>query len=139
MAAGAWAARDSEAYCRAMHRPAIVDLSLELLAPLDSIGAVRAQRMFGGWGLYAGEVFVALILQDQLYLKAGPETAARFAAAGCQPFSYEAKGRRVSLGFWSAPAEAMESAALMEPWARLALQAALAARPRARKRTRTRA
>lgn len=107
-----------------MNHPAMVDLCLELLAPL---GDVRARRMFGGWGLWAGDVFVALVLNDQLYLKTRPETTAAFAAAGCQPFTYSAKGRTVSIGFWSAPAEAMESPALMQPWARLALQAALAA------------
>lgn len=108
-----------------MNRPAIVELSLELLAGL---GAVRARRMFGGWGLWAGDVFVALVAQDQLYLKAGAQTAPLFAAAGCRPFVYEAKGRPMTLSSWSAPAEAMDSRALMEPWARLALQAALAAR-----------
>ena len=45
---------------------AMVELSVELLAPL---GAVRVRRMFGGWGLYVGDVFVALVLDDQLYLK----------------------------------------------------------------------
>jgi DNA transformation protein len=123
-----------------MNRPAMVDLCLELLAPL---GDVRARRMFGGWGLWAGDVFVALVLNDQLYLKTRPETTEAFAAAGCQPFTYSAKGRTVSIGFWSAPAEAMESPALMEPWARLALKAALAARgataPRRRRRALTNA
>jgi len=114
---------------------AMVELSVELLAPL---GAVRVRRMFGGWGLYVGDVFVALVLEDQLYLKTRPETTEAFAAAGCRPFTYSAKGRAVTIGYWSAPAEAMESPALMEPWARLALKAALAARgataPRRRRR-----
>jgi DNA transformation protein len=108
-----------------MNRPPIVDLSLELLATL---GNVRTRRMFGGWGLYAGDAFVGLILNEQLYLKTRPETASVFAAAGCQPFSYSARGRTVTIAFWSAPAEAMDSPASMEPWARLALQAALAGR-----------
>ena len=108
-----------------MNRPAIVELSLELLA---SLGAVRARRMFGGWGLYAGDAFVALIADDQLYLRAQAQTAPSFAAAGCRPFVFQAKGRTMTLSYWCAPAEAMDSPALMEPWARLALQAALAAR-----------
>jgi DNA transformation protein len=33
----------------------------------------------------------------------------------------------VTMGYWTAPPEALESAALMAPWARLALQAALSA------------
>jgi len=115
---------------------AMVELSVELLAPL---GAVRVRRMFGGWGLYVGDVFVALVLEDQLYLKTRPETTEAFAAAGCRPFTYSAKGRTVSIGYWSAPAEAMESPALMEPWARLALKAALAARGATALRRRRRA
>jgi DNA transformation protein len=84
--------------------------------------------MFGGWGLYVDDLFVAIIAFDRLYLKAGADTRAAFAAAGCEPFVYDAKGQQVSLGYWTAPAEALESPALMQPWARRALQAALSAR-----------
>lgn len=87
--------------------------------------------MFGGWGLYVDDVFVGLIAFDRLYLKIDDESCARFQAAGCQPFVYDAKGKRVTIGYWSAPPEAMESPALMLPWARLAMQAALRARAKA--------
>lgn len=106
-------------------RPGFVDHCLELLAPL---GAVRARRMFGGWGLYADDIFVALIAGEHLYLKADAQTQAAFEAEGCTPFVYSAAEKTVSLGYWSAPAEALDAPALMLPWARLALQAALRAR-----------
>lgn len=106
----------------------IVAHSLELLAPL---GSVRAKRMFGGHGIYLDDHFIAIVAWERLYLKANDATQARFQEAGCEPFTYEAAGaRRVTMNYWTAPAEAMESPALMAPWARLALQAALAA-PRA--------
>jgi DNA transformation protein and related proteins len=73
---------------------------LELLAPL---GAPRARRMFGGRGLYVDDLFIALILAERLYLKVDAQTRARFEAAGCLPFTYEAKGKRVSLGYFTAP------------------------------------
>ena len=104
---------------------ALVELGLELLAPL---GAVRSRRMFGGWGLYVDDLFIALIAFDRLYLKADASTRERFVAAGCEPFTYGAKGQQMSINYWTAPADAMESPALMAPWARLALQAALTAR-----------
>lgn len=116
-----------------MAEPEFVSHCRELLAAL---GAVRVRRMFGGWGLYVDELFVAIIAFDRLYLKADAASRPRFEAAGCQPFVYDARGRAVSLGYWTAPDEALESPALMAPWARLALQAALAARaaaPAARK------
>jgi DNA transformation protein len=104
---------------------ALLDHCLELLAPL---GAVRAQRMFGGHGLYCDDLFFGLIAADRLYLKVGPESLAAFVAAGSERFVYEARGKSMAMGYWTAPPEAMESRALMQPWGRLALAAALRAR-----------
>jgi DNA transformation protein len=84
--------------------------------------------MFGGWGLYLDGLFVALIAFDRLYLKADAASRGAFADAGCEPFVYRGAGKEVTMGYWTAPAEALESPALMAPWARRALQAALSAR-----------
>ncbi len=102
-----------------------IDHCLELLHPL---GLPRAQRMFGGHGLYLDGLFIAIVADEQLFLKADATTRAAFEAAGCQPFTYLAKGRPMQMNYWSVPAEAMESTAQMQPWARLALEAALRAR-----------
>ena len=114
--------------------------SVELLQPL---GSVRSRRMFGGHGLYVDDLFVALIAYDRLFLKADAETRAAFEAAGCEPFVYEGGGnKQVSVSYFTAPPDAMESPALMQPWARLALAAALrarAAKKPARRKTRLRA
>lgn len=98
---------------------------LELLAPL---GATRSRRMFGGHGLYVDDLFVALIAFERLYLKADLQTRPRFEAAGCEPFAYTAKDKSVTLGYYTAPDDAMESPAYMQPWGRLALEAALRAK-----------
>jgi len=94
----------------------------------ESLGGARSRRMFGGHGLYVDDLFVAIIALDRLYLKTDSSTRERFERAGSEPFVYEAKERAVRLGYWSAPDDAMESPRLMEPWARLALAAALHAR-----------
>jgi DNA transformation protein and related proteins len=104
---------------------ALVDHCLELLSPL---GAVRAKRMFGGHGLYVDELFIALIAFERLYLKVDAQTQAAFEAAACEPFVYDGKGKLVTMSYWTVPAEAMESPALMQPWARQAIAAALRAR-----------
>lgn len=101
---------------------------------LGSVGTVRARRMFGGHGFYVDEVFIAIATGEALYLKGDEATQVRFGAEGCHPFVYEAKGRRVSLGYWTAPDDAMESPASMRPWARLAMEAALRAAQGKRKR-----
>lgn len=109
--------------------PDFVAHCAELLAPL---GAVRTMRMFGGWGLYVDELFVAIVADERLFLKTDEAGAARHAAAGCEPFCFIKGGETITTHYWSAPADAMDSPALMQPWARSALQAALAARARPR-------
>ncbi|MBC8056465.1 MAG: TfoX/Sxy family protein, partial [Rhizobiales bacterium] len=98
---------------------------VELLAPL---GAVRSRRMFGGHGLYVDDLFVALIAFERLYLKADALTRSAFESAACAPFVYEGGGKTVTMSYFSAPEDAMESPPAMQPWARLALAAALRAR-----------
>jgi DNA transformation protein and related proteins len=98
---------------------------IELLAPL---GAVRARRMFGAWGLYLDDLFFAVIAFERLYLKTDALTQAQFEAAGGEPFRVEMKGRPMTMAYWTVPAEAMDSPALMQPWARQAVAAALRAR-----------
>jgi DNA transformation protein and related proteins len=104
---------------------------LELFAPL---GVPRARRMFGGHGLYIDDLFMALVIGERLYLKTDALTRPLFEAAGSEPFVYDSAGKSVSVAYFSAPDDAMESPPLMEPWARHALSAALrarAAKPRA--------
>jgi DNA transformation protein and related proteins len=103
----------------------------ELLAPL---GEVRSKRMFGGYGLYVDGVFIAIVAGDTLSMKVDEQTRDRFAAAGGRQFEYLRQGRSQHAAYWAAPAEAMESAAAMLPWGRLALDAALRARGRQRRR-----
>lgn len=105
--------------------PDFVTHCLELLA---SLGPTRARRMFGGHGLYADDLFVALVLGEQLYVKADGTSRPQFEAAGCHPFVYDTATKTVTVNFWTVPDEAMESPALMRPWARLALEAAVRAR-----------
>lgn len=99
---------------------------------LSAAGPCTARRMFGGYGISTDGLALGLLADlgqgEKLWLKAGPDTRAVFEAAGCQRFTYQAKGKPRSLDYYSAPDETMESAQEMAPWARLALQAAVAAR-----------
>jgi DNA transformation protein len=102
---------------------------LHALELLGSAGPCVARRMFGGYGLSVEGMNIAIIAWDTLFMKTNADTLATWLAAGARPFVYEAQGqKRVSLGYHTPPIEALESPALMAPWARLALQAALAAR-----------
>ena len=112
-----------------MNDSGFVSHCLELLSPL---GSTSSRRMFGGHALYIDGLCMALIIQDTLYLKVDDTSRALFERAGCKPFTYTAKNQDIhSLGYYTAPEEAMESPAEMLPWARRGLAAAVAARARA--------
>jgi DNA transformation protein and related proteins len=105
---------------------------------LSCLGPVKAIRMFGGYGLSVDGMNVAIIAWDTLFLKTNAQTEPEWLAAGCEAFIYEAKGKSMKLNYRTPPDEAMESPALMAHWARLALEAAVAARkpaPRKPKRS----
>lgn len=106
--------------------PELVEHAGEMFAPL---GAIRIKAMFGGWGFYCDEIFFAIVADETLYLKADAESAARFSAAGGEPFRHSRKdGRTETMNYWTVPGEALESPAEMLPWGRLALAAALRGR-----------
>lgn len=104
---------------------------MELLA---AAGEVRAKRMFGAHGLYVNDLFVAIVARDTLYLKADEASRRQFEAAGGRRFEYARQGKQQGTGFWTPPPDAMDSPALMRPWAQLALDAALRARSGGRAR-----
>ncbi len=85
---------------------------------------VTARAMFGGYGLKREGTNFAIVADDTLYLKVDVQTQAQFVAAGAQPFTYASKGRRVTLSYWSAPPECLESPLAMSPWCELAWCAA---------------
>ena len=112
------------------------DFAMYCCELLSGVGPCIAKRMFGGFGISTDGLTFALVADlgggEILWLKADEGTRALFEAQGCGRFTYEMTRNGVtaahSLGYYSAPEEAMESPALMLPWARLALECALRAR-----------
>lgn len=94
---------------------------LELLSPL---GHVRSRAMFGGYGVYVDEFFVAIIVDDTLFFKTNDETRPAFVELGCRPFVYESKGKHVSMSYFEAPIDGIDSTDSIAPWLKLALTAA---------------
>ena len=95
---------------------------------LRGLGRLEARPMFGGHGLYCDGAFFAIVLDDVLYLKADAKSRPRFLAAGLEPFVYARRGKRASLNYYRAPAEALESPEAALAWGREAVAAALRSR-----------
>jgi DNA transformation protein len=109
--------------------PAFANYCCELLA--QAVGPCVTRRMFGGWGISTGGMTIAMVADlgagQKLWLKADGAIRSHYEAAGSQRFTYTARGVERSVNYYSAPGEAMESAQLMAPWARQALDCALKA------------
>ena len=103
---------------------------------LQTVGPCTAKRMFGGWGISTEGLTIGIIADlgggEKLWLKASDDNQNQWEAAGCARFTYTStkNGEPVSRGmnYYSAPEEAMDAPHAMAPWARLALQAAVAAK-----------
>jgi DNA transformation protein len=93
----------------------------DLFAPAFS---VRTRRMFGGLGIYAGELMVALAFDGEIFLKISDETRPHFVAAGSEPFRYTARSRERQIGYWKLPAAAFDDSELLCRFSELALAAA---------------
>jgi DNA transformation protein and related proteins len=92
---------------------------------------VRARNMFGGVGLYAGDLFFALMDDDVLYFKVDGHTRARFEALGMEPFRPGGDGGEV-MQYYEVPADVLEDAEALAPWATDAVEVARRARSRKR-------
>lgn len=104
---------------------------LDLLAPW---GVVSARRMFGGYGLYRQGLTFAIVADDALYLKADGINKPDFERAGMEPFTYEARNKRIALSYWEAPSELFDDPDAMIAWAQRAFDAALRAKAAPKRR-----
>lgn len=93
---------------------------------LGRVAAVRSRRMFGGVGLYADDVFFAVIADDELYLKVDGETREAYTARGMEPFRPYKDER--SMEYYQLPAEILEDVDELSVWVRDAVEAALRAK-----------
>ena len=106
---------------------------------LDQLGRVatnvRARNMFGGVGLYAGDLFFALIAGDTLYFKADSGNREDFTVRGMGPFRPFGDEGEV-MQYYELPAELLEDPEELRAWVEKAVEAARRARRAAPKRKR---
>jgi len=90
---------------------------------LDAVGPITPKRMFGGVGLYAGDLFFALVSGDVLYLKGDDATRGVREAAGARPFQpYPDRPRgKGTMQYYSVPAAILEDGDALLAWAKQAI------------------
>ena len=103
------------------------------LDQLSGVPRVRARAMFGGIGIYSGEVFFALIASDVLYLKVDDSNRAQYAAAGSAPFR-PYPDRPMTMPYYNVPVGVLENPRELAAWAMTSVRIAAAAAGKSRKR-----
>jgi DNA transformation protein len=104
---------------------------LDQLRP--TLPGVRARRMFGGVGLYADELFFALIDDDTLYFKVDDVTREEFTARGMPQF--HPMPDMASMNYYQLPEEVLEEPEPLRAWTERAVDVARRARSRKGKGT----
>jgi DNA transformation protein and related proteins len=88
-----------------------------------SVPGIRSRNMFGGVGIYGGELFFALIDDDTLYFKVDESTRPEFEARGMGPFQpYGEEGE--TMGYYRVPEDLLEDAEMLGQWAEKAISVA---------------
>lgn len=105
---------------------------------LEPLGPVRIRNMFGGAGVYFGDLMFGLIAGETLYFKVDDRNRADYEQEEMGPFVYEPpSGKSVAMSYYELPERLYDDADELVQWARKALDAALAAKsakPAPRKR-----
>ena len=105
---------------------------------LDQLGRVtphvRDRSMFGGVGIYTGELFFALIADDVLYFKVDENNRSDFEARGMGPFRPYGEAGEV-MQYYQVPDELLDDTEALQRWAEMAIAVA---RRKAGRRSRAR-
>jgi len=97
---------------------------LDQLRPI--VPGIRVRRMFGAVGLYATDLFFAVVDDDVLYLKVDDATRPEYEARGMPPFRpFEL---HASMNYSQLPEEILEDRDALQLWTRRSLDVARAAK-----------
>ena len=91
---------------------------------LDQLGALpelRARAMFGAHGLYAGEKIFGILDEGRLFFKTDATSQADYTARGMGPFTYESKGKVLTMAYHEVPPDVLENAPELTDWAQRAM------------------
>lgn len=111
------------------------DFRLWLEDTLGRILPVRTRPMFGGLGIWSGELFFALADDDTLYVKGDAESWKALEDGGSsrfRPFGDDGP----EMDYWRVPVDVLEDQGLLTEWVEMALGAAVRGKRKKRRSSR---
>ncbi len=108
-----------------------------VLDQLAALPELRARAMFGAHGIYSGDRFFGILDEGRVFFKVNETTRAAYESRGMKPFTYEMKGRLMTMSYYEVPPDVLEDRNEALAWANAAVQVAVEKRkkvhrPRAR-------
>ena len=92
-----------------------------MLDQLSALPDVRAKAMFGARGLYSGEHFFGILDEGRLFFKTDAQSQADYTARGMGAFTYESKGKVMTMNYHEVPPDVLEQPQELAGWARKAI------------------
>lgn len=105
--------------------PQFADFALE---QIGRVARITPKRMFGGIGVYVGDVHFAILQRDTVYLRVDDDNRADYEAAGMPPFKPYAD-RDTVMPYCELPVEILEDEDALRSWVTKSIRAATRARP----------
>ena len=97
-----------------------------VLDQLSALPDLRAKAMFGAHGIYSGENFFGILDEGRLFFKTDATTEKDFLERGMSPFTYNMKGKVMTMAYHEVPPEILEQPHELTMWARKAIALAAA-------------
>ena len=91
---------------------------LQVNSRFASADGYRSRAMFGGFGLYLGDSFFAVVDDERIYFRVTDETRPDFESAGMKPF--EPWPEQVMNGYYEVPPAVWADDIVLLEWARRA-------------------
>ena len=95
-----------------------------VLDQLRALPDLRAKAMFGAHGLYQDDHFFGILDEGRLFFKTDARSQADYVARGMPPFSFESKGRVITMSYHEVPPDVLENPQELVAWARRAIEVA---------------
>ena len=106
-----------------------------VLDQLSALPDLRARAMFGAHGIYSGDKFFGILDEGRLFFKTDTTTQKEYTTLGMGPFTYEMKGKVMSMAYHEVPPEILEQPHELVIWARQAIALAAAKPQKPRKKS----
>ena len=96
---------------------------------------LRAKAMFGAHGIYSGDKFFGILDEGRLFFKTDATSQLDYLERGIGPFTYEMKGKTMTMAYHEVPPEILEQPHELVVWARKAIAIAASKTKKPAKRT----